>query len=118
MDTSTFSRIVEEFLLDHESKNLHADILQVGHHGSMTSSRHSFLAAVKPHLALVSSGPKRYGRVTLPDPEVIEELQRDGATILRTDAHDGDCSLIHRIGGDSGPGGCDSYIITIEPPKN
>lgn len=109
---------VEEFLLDHESKYLRADILQVGHHGSMTSSRHSFLAAVKPHLALVSSGPKRYGRVTLPDPEVIEELQHDGATILRTDAHDGDCTLIHRIGGDSGPGGCDSYIITIEPPKH
>ena len=95
---------------------VHADILQVGHHGSKTSSRRAFLAAVKPHLALVSSGPKHYGKVVLPDPEVIEALKSLGAQVLRTDERDANCPVEHRIGGDSGPGGCDSYVITIEPP--
>ena len=107
---------VEEFLLQHHAAAVHADILQVGHHGSKTSSRRAFLAAVKPHLALVSSGPKLYGKVVLPDPEVIEALKSLGAQILRTDERDANCPLEHRIGGDSGPGGCDSYVITIEPP--
>lgn len=106
---------VEQFLLDHHAAELRADILQVGHHGSKTSSRHAFLAAVAPRLALVSSGPKVYGHTVLPDREVLDEIQRDGATILRTDEHDGACPTSHRIGGDTGPGGCDSYIITIGP---
>ncbi|HEU4611111.1 MAG TPA: MBL fold metallo-hydrolase [Kofleriaceae bacterium] len=106
---------VERFLLDHHAPAMHADILQVGHHGSLTSSRHAFLAAVKPRYALVSSGPRRYGKVTLPDPEVITELKQLGAEVLRTDEHDAACPLAQRIGGDTGPGGCDSYVITIEP---
>jgi competence protein ComEC len=106
---------VERFLLDHHAERVRADILQVGHHGSMTSSRRAFLEAVKPRLALVSAGPKRYGKVTLPDREVIDELVRVGAAILRTDERDEDCPLERRIGGDDGPGGCDSYVITIGP---
>jgi competence protein ComEC len=107
---------VEQFLLDHHATAVRADILQVGHHGSKTSSRHAFLAAVNPHLALVSSGPRRYGKVTLPDPEVLGALEQLGAKILRTDERDASCPVERRIGGDSGPGGCDSYVITIEPP--
>ena len=53
----------------------------------------------------------------LPDPEILDELKGDGATILRTDEHDENCPVTHRIGGDSGPGGCDSYMITIAPPS-
>jgi competence protein ComEC len=108
---------VEEFLLDHHRQEIAADILQVGHHGSKTSSRHAFLAAVHPTLALVSSGPKVYGKAVLPDPEVIDELRADGATILRTDARDEKCPVQQRLGGDTGPGGCDSYVITIAPGK-
>jgi competence protein ComEC len=106
---------VEGFLIDHHRAELHADILQVGHHGSKTSSRRDFLAAVHPALALVSSGPKRYGKVVLPDQEVLDELRRLGATVLRTDERDDACPVTHRIGPDTGPGGCDSYIITISP---
>lgn len=106
---------VEEFLVDHHAADLRADILQVGHHGSMTSSRRDFLEAVRPSLALVSSGPKSYGGKVLPDQSVIDELARVGATILRTDEHDGGCPTSGRIGGDSGPGGCDTWVITIGP---
>ena len=106
---------VEEFLIDHHREQIRADVLQVGHHGSQTSSRHDFLAAVHPSLALVSSGPKLYGPITLPDRAVLAELVHDGATVLRTDEHDTSCMLAHRIGPASGPGGCDSYIITIAP---
>ena len=105
---------VEEFLIDHHANDIHADILQVGHHGSKTSSRRAFLEAVKPSLALVSSGPKVYGKTVLPDAEVIEELHRIGATVLRTDERDGDCPHA-KIGPADGPGGCDTYIITIRP---
>ena len=106
---------IEQFLLDHHVANIRSDILQVGHHGSKTSSRLAFLQAVKPQVALVSSGPKRYGTVTLPDSEVLEALSKVGAKVLRTDERDAACPLVKRIGGDSGPGGCDSYIITISP---
>lgn len=106
---------VEEHLTDHHAPRIRADILQVGHHGSKTSSRRDFLEAVRPRVALVSSGPKKYGRVTLPDREVLEELARLGATVLRTDVHDEACPETGRIGGDRGPGGCDSWVITITP---
>jgi competence protein ComEC len=106
---------IEQFLLDHHAMRVRADILQVGHHGSKTSSRRAFLHAVKPRFALVSSGPKQYGKVTLPDPEVLGELKQLGAEILRTDERDADCPVERRIGGDTGPGGCDSYLIVIEP---
>ncbi len=106
---------VEAFLLENHAQEIRADILQVGHHGSKTSSRHAFLAAVHPSLALVSSGPKVYGHTVLPDHEVIEELHNDGITVLRTDERDGDCPIKDRIGPAEGPGGCDSYIITVAP---
>jgi len=107
---------VEEFLVDQHASDIKADILQVGHHGSKTSSRRAFLDVVKPKLALVSSGPKKYATVVLPDAEIIKVLGEIGAQVLRTDEHDASCPLEKRIGGDSGPGGCDSKIIRIDPP--
>lgn len=106
---------VEAFLIEQHAADIRADILQVGHHGSKTSSRRAFLDAVHPSLALVSSGPKMYGKVTLPDREVLEALKTVGATVLRTDERDGDCPVKGRIGGDRGPGGCDSWVITVAP---
>jgi competence protein ComEC len=96
---------VEEYLVDHAGDALDCDILQVGHHGSKTSSRRAFLDAVSPSLALVSTGPKAYSGTVLPDAEVITALEDVGATVLRTDAHDADCA--------GGPGGCDSYLVTV-----
>ena len=48
-----------------------AQVLVVGHHGSETSSRQAFLNAVGASTFIVSSGPKKYGSVTLPDEAVI-----------------------------------------------
>jgi competence protein ComEC len=106
---------VEEFLIATHGGAIRSDILQVGHHGSKTSSRRGFLEVVQPRLALISSGPKQYARTTLPDREVLDELGRIGATILRTDERDAACPVVGRIGGDRGPGGCDSWVITISP---
>jgi hypothetical protein len=77
MDPSYPPGAVEEFLIDHHRDEIRADILQVGHHGSKTSSRRSFLEAVHPSLA----------------------------PVLRTDERDASCPLTRRIGPDTGPGG-------------
>jgi competence protein ComEC len=107
---------IEKFLIEQHASAIRADILQVGHHGSKTSSRRAFLDVVKPKFALVSAGPKKYATVVLPDAEIIEALRAVGAQVLRTDEHDGGCPIPRRIGGDGGPGGCDSFILTIAPP--
>jgi competence protein ComEC len=104
---------VEAHLLDHHAAAIRAHILQVGHHGSKTSSRRAFLDAVRPELALVSSGPKQYGGTTLPDPEVLAALEAVGSKVLRTDERDANCPISGRIGGDRGPGGCDSWVVLI-----
>ena len=106
---------IEEHLLDHHLPALAADVLQVGHHGSKTSSRMAFLRAVAPRYALVSAGPKAYKTVVLPDAEVLAALRAVGATVLRTDERDAACPLTGRLGGDRGPGGCDSYVLTLDP---
>ncbi len=58
------------------------EVLQVGHHGSNTSTSASFLQRITPRLAIISVGPNSYGH---PRPEVLERLKAVGAHILRTD---------------------------------
>jgi competence protein ComEC len=73
----------ESWLLANQARELHADVLKVGHHGSSTSSSAPFLDAVHPRLALVSVGAGNgYGH---PDAAVMHDLQSRGATVLRTD---------------------------------
>jgi len=108
----------EKFLLENFKAELPADILQVGHHGSITSSRQPFLQAINPKLALISAGPKKYGSVVLPDQAVVDALSKQGVQIYRTDLHDQkDCPVADKIGAnDAGnPGGCDNFIIQINP---
>ncbi len=107
---------VEGALLAERPAALRADVLVVGHHGSKTSSRDAFLAAVRPRLAIVSSGPRPYGRVVLPDPEVLAALGAQGARVLRTDVDDTGCrSAEAKIGpdADGAPGGCSAVTITL-----
>lgn len=76
-------RAEEDWLLEHEPDLLAADVLKVGHHGSITSSTPAFLDAVRPKIALVSVGVgNTYGH---PSVEVMSDLVRRGAQVLRTD---------------------------------
>jgi competence protein ComEC len=64
-----------------------ADVLKVAHHGSKTSTSPSFLAAVRPSLAVISSGAGNgYGH---PSPLVIARLRKAGVKVLRTDVRGG-----------------------------
>jgi competence protein ComEC len=57
--------------------------LKVGHHGSRTSSTEAFLAALRPRVALVSSGhPSPFNH---PHAAVVERFARRGIPLMRTD---------------------------------
>lgn len=59
------------------------DVLKVGHHGSSTSSRKSFLEQVQPKYAIIMAGKDNsYG---LPTQETIDKLHNIGSEIYRTD---------------------------------
>ncbi len=62
--------------------NLRADILKVAHHGSLTSTSPQFVGAVRPKAAVISVGSNSFGH---PSPAVIEELEKVGARLFRTD---------------------------------
>lgn len=65
--------------------DLHADILQLGHHGSNTSSDESFIKTVDPDVAIYSAGAQNsYGH---PSPEVINLLDKLNITVYGTDVH-------------------------------
>lgn len=96
---------------------LRADVLIVGHHGSLTSSRRAFLDAVGAGVFVVSSGPHPYSRVVLPDAGVIAELTARGR-VLRTDVEDEACGLaVRKLGpdADESPGGCSSVLVGLSP---
>lgn len=63
--------------------DLKADVLQVGHHGSYTSTSYVFLNAVMPEMGVISCGANNdYGH---PHDEVLSRLRDAGADTLRTD---------------------------------
>ncbi len=65
--------------------NVEADILQLGHHGSNTSSDPTFIDTVNPSIAIYSAGADNtYGH---PHAEVISYLQDSGITVYGTDVH-------------------------------
>ena len=71
---------IEKFLID---ESPHADLLKVGHHGSLTSSSPEFLAAVNPQFAVVSAG--FYNPFRHPRTEVMERYAASHITTYRTD---------------------------------
>ncbi|MFC7319682.1 MBL fold metallo-hydrolase [Halobacillus campisalis] len=67
------------------SSNVEADILQLGHHGSSTSTSSSFLDAVSPEVAIYSAGAdNQYGH---PNAEVINRVEDAGIDLYGTDVH-------------------------------
>lgn len=72
----------EEMLLQSRTP-LNADVLKVGHHGSVTSTGQQFLDAVSPKIAVISVGENNdYGH---PHQEIIERLEKNNVQVFRTD---------------------------------
>lgn len=66
-----------------EGYNVQAQVLKVGHHGSVTSTGRKFLQAVSPSFAVISSGKGNdYGH---PHRETLALLKNKKIAVLRTD---------------------------------
>lgn len=75
----------EERMLVDQPESIAADVYQVGHHGSSTSTGQRFLDAVAPDVAIYSAGrDNQYGH---PHEEVVDRLVRSGAAVYGTDVH-------------------------------
>jgi competence protein ComEC len=72
----------EKSLLNRKG-SLKSEVLQVPHHGSLSSSTIPFIDAVQPTYAVISARPSL--RLPLPRPEVIRRYQERGVTLFRTD---------------------------------
>jgi len=65
--------------------DLHADVLKLGHHGSLTSTSQEFLDAVQPKYAIISVGSgNKYGH---PSDETLLKLTHMYVSVFRTDKH-------------------------------
>jgi competence protein ComEC len=73
--------------------DIHADVVKVGHHGSRYASTPAFVAAVRPHVAVISVG--RHNTFGHPAPATIESWSNAGADVLRTDR----CGAISLVNG-------------------
>lgn len=107
----------EQSLLSLGRKALAADVLVVGHHGSKTSTRAALLDAVRPKVAVVSSGPMPYAGVVLPDRDIIDLLVSRGIKVHRTDESDDKCrDAESKVGRDhdGSPGGCSAVTVEVE----
>lgn len=82
--TGDAERVSEQEILS-ENHNISANVLQVGHHGSNTSTTQEFLQRVNPQIAVISVGEgNMYGH---PHNAVINRLNYHGIYIFRTDIH-------------------------------
>lgn len=73
---------VESYLLENNA-DLSADVLKMGHHGSNTSSKKTFLNAVHPTLALITCDKTE--KAGEPNAKVVARLEELGVPYLRTD---------------------------------
>ncbi|HPP36332.1 MAG TPA: DNA internalization-related competence protein ComEC/Rec2 [Clostridiales bacterium] len=61
---------------------LDADVIKIGHHGSATSTGESFIEAVDPVAAVISTGRNNFGH---PSKKVLRLLEEKGIRYFRTD---------------------------------
>ena len=66
-----------------DKKDVSADVLKVGHHGTETSTSGDFLKAVSPKCAVISCGKNNdYGH---PHEKTLKKLEKQGTEVYRTD---------------------------------
>jgi competence protein ComEC len=88
--TGDSPQVIERLLARQFGAQMDIDVLQVGHHGSDTSSAATFLAATSPAFAVISAGVDNpYGH---PTDEVLGRLVSIGAEVLCT-CEDGTVTL-------------------------
>ncbi len=80
--TGDIEKPAEQWLLEHAKSKLPAQILQVPHHGSRTSSTMAFIIAVHPDIALISSG--FYNRFHFPDRSVLRRYRVLNVRVFNT----------------------------------
>ena len=66
-----------------DGDDIHADVLKVGHHGSLYASTPVFIGAVHPRSATISVG--RHNTLGHPATATLETLERTNAKVFRTD---------------------------------
>jgi len=82
--TGDIQRATEQWLATHIG-DLRADILQVPHHGSRTSTHADFIQRVQPEVGIITSGSgNAYGH---PHPRVLATLNQHNVRVFRTDLH-------------------------------
>lgn len=82
--TSDIQHGTERWLLAHR-KDIQADVMQVPHHGSRTSTLPDFVRHVRPRDGIISLGAGNpYGH---PHPEVMKTLLEQNVRVWRTDVH-------------------------------
>jgi len=83
--TGDIGKQIEYRLIKEQPEKIRADLLQVPHHGSETSSSPEFLDAVKPRLALIASGAdNRFGH---PRQSVVERYQEREIAVAASPQH-------------------------------
>ncbi|WP_315080345.1 ComEC/Rec2 family competence protein [uncultured Clostridium sp.] len=89
--TGDAETLVEDEVLFKYSKDLKADVLKFGHHGSTTSSSNEFLKAISPQYGIISCGKDNsYGH---PHKETMNKISQNGIKTYRTDLQ-GEITLI------------------------
>ena len=82
--TGDIQHATERWLVDHRD-GLRADVMQVPHHGSRTSTLPDFVRHVRPRDAIISLGAGNpYGH---PHPGVLKTLHGQKVRVWRTDMH-------------------------------
>ncbi|MEO9229918.1 MAG: SH3 domain-containing protein [Devosia sp.] len=117
VDTAPTRGSIEWSLLDCCKAALRANVMVVGHHGSLTSSRRAFLDAVGASIFVISSGPHPYHSVQLPDPAIVAELRGRGQLFSTKDGDEACLSATVKVGPDEdeSPGGCSNVLVTVGP---
>ena len=80
--TGDLEGAAEQRLAETDGERLWADVLKVGHHGSVNGSGEAFLARVQPKAAVISCGRRnRYGH---PASETVRRLEKSGSILFST----------------------------------